>query len=88
MYVPGREPEIACGFGHVMGGEKCIFPQVHNCAARRASALPVSLEQIAFCCNRFGIPTERADLLDLFDVERIHTIGSNRMTVLSNRDPL
>jgi hypothetical protein len=27
-------------------------------------------------------------LLNLFDAEHIHTIGSNRMTVQSNRDPL
>jgi len=38
--------------------------------------------------NREAIQTDRANLLYLFDVERIHTIRLNRMTVQSNRDPL
>jgi len=38
--------------------------------------------------NRYAIQTRQVNLLYLFDVERIHTIRSNRMTVQSNRDPL
>ena len=51
------------------------------CVARR-------LEQIIHLRNRFAIPQMDVNLLYLFDVERIHTIGVNRQAVLANRDPL
>ena len=46
------------------------------------------IEQILFCLNRSAIQTKQVNLLDTFDAERIHTIGLNRVTVQSNRDPL
>jgi hypothetical protein len=46
------------------------------------------LEQIVFGWNRPAIPTERVNLLYLFDVERIHTMKLIRAAVQPHRDPL
>jgi hypothetical protein len=62
------------------------FPLVESADLRRGQS--IRLEQILFRLNRSAIPTKQVNLLEISDVERIHTIGLNRMTVQSNRDPL
>jgi hypothetical protein len=46
------------------------------------------MEQIAPFWNRNAIPKGRVNLLQLYDVERIHAFDRNRRPVPIKRDPL